>query len=267
MRNQLGCTFKEIPFIFNNSTPSKPHPPKNKKDVQELFQSYKGNSSLSLTMRAQASTAVKICGITQVNQALEIASLGVEAIGVIGVKSSPRFLPEIQRRELFKKLIKFYPTLERVWVVANLNTNQILKGINGTGAPSIVQLHGHESKQLCKEIKASHPHIKLWKSFQIHEHNDLLLTKEYEDLVDAILLDAWSASSLGGTGKRIPLNLLSQFNCKIPWWLAGGISSDHIEEILSKTKPFGIDASSKLEIEPGIKNIEKVKALLDTLKQ
>ena len=79
-------------------------------------------------MKAQESPSVKICGITQIKHALEIASLGVDAIGVIGVKSSPRFLCEKERRKLFNELIKNRPSIKRVWVVANLNINEIREG-------------------------------------------------------------------------------------------------------------------------------------------
>ena len=102
----------------------------------------------------------------------------------------------------------------------------------------------------------------MWKAFQIRKQNDLLLAEEYEHLIDAILLDAWSENALGGTGERIPIQLLSEANFQKPWWVAGGISSDSIKEILRTVRPFGIDASSKLEIEPGIKDLKKVKKLL-----
>ena len=94
-------------------------------------------------MRAQPPTAVKICGITQTSQALEIASIGAHAIGVIGVKSSPRFLTESKRRELFYELSKNSPRTERVWVIADLDINKIENGLTGIGTPSTVQLHGH----------------------------------------------------------------------------------------------------------------------------
>ncbi len=213
-------------------------------------------------MSTKAPIAVKICGITQVKQALKIASLGVDAIGVIGVKASPRFLAEIKRRELFQRLIQFNPLIERVWVVADLEIQEIMQGIKGEGAPSVIQLHGSESKRFCKELHQLSPQIKLWKSFQIRNQDDLHLAKEYEYLVDAILLDAWSSEALGGTGNRIPLDLLNTINFQKPWWIAGGISSDYIEEILFSIKPYGIDASSKLETKPGIKDIQKVERLL-----
>ena len=217
-------------------------------------------------MTAQKPTSVKICGITTVKQALSIASLGADAIGVIGVPDSPRFLSDKERRVIFESLIKNAPTVERVWVVANIDSNSIAKGLKGIGAPSVIQLHGQESNQRCIELKELHPHIKLWKSFQISQLEDLKLAQTYQNAVDALLIDAWSSKRLGVTGERIPIELLSQIKFNIPWWLAGGVSSDWIKKVLIKIKPFGIDASSKLEIQPGIKDLQKVKALLKEVK-
>ena len=104
-------------------------------------------------MNTKAPTAVKICGITQVKQALEIASIGVNAIGVIGVKSSPRFLQEVDRRKLFRELTQHAPGVARVWVIADLGVDEIIQGIEGIGSPSVIQLHGDESREKCITLK------------------------------------------------------------------------------------------------------------------
>ena len=148
-----------------------------------------------------------------------------------------------------------------------MEINAIAEGLRGKGTPSIIQLNGNESKQQCKDIKKLFPHIKLWKSFQIRHTSDLIEAKGYQDIVDSILLDAWSNYSLGGTGNRIPIELLKGANFTCPWWLAGGVSPDCIIEILSKVNPHGVDASSKLEIRPGLKDIKKVNSLIRKVKR
>tara|TARA_Y100001968_G_C19204254_1_gene641508 strand:+ start:41 stop:727 length:687 start_codon:yes stop_codon:yes gene_type:complete len=218
-------------------------------------------------MLPSTSIALKICGITKADQALKIASMGVNAIGLIGVKSSARYVHEKKRREIFNLLEHNFRNIERVWVVANLEAAEIEKGLVGIGSPSAVQLHGNESLEYCQKMKNKHPKICWWKAFRIREESDLLEVSKYEKTVDVLLLDAWSDSALGGTGKKIPLNLLSATNFQIPWWVAGGISGESVGEILSKTKPYGIDASSKLEISPGTKNIEKVAFLIESIKK
>ena len=65
---------------------------------------------------------------------------------------------------------------------------------------------------------------------------------------------------------RIPLDLLDKAKINLPWWLAGGISSEWVQEIFKRTIPFGLDASSRLESKPGVKDLEKVKALINAVK-
>ena len=98
-------------------------------------------------MGSQESISLKICGITQVEQARAIAALGVKAIGVIGVESSSRFVEEKQRRILFSELKKCAPNIDRVWVIADLSDSEINSALEGFGTPTIVQLHGNESPE------------------------------------------------------------------------------------------------------------------------
>ncbi len=218
-------------------------------------------------IRTQKSPAIKICGLTKIEQAIEIASLGVDAIGVIGVPSSPRFVAEGLRRELFSELQKCYPEIDRVWVIADLDDEQVTKGLQQQGTPSIVQLHGNESPLRCQELRKIHPHIQWWKALRIQTEEDISKAHRFECHADALLLDAWSPFELGGTGSRLPVEWLYKAKFKLPWWLAGGISSEWIPKILSNIEPFGIDASSRLETSPGIKDMQKVHTLIKEIRQ
>ncbi len=215
---------------------------------------------------SKKSIAIKICGITKISQAKEIAKLRVNAIGVIGVKESPRFVEEYKCSMIFNEIEKVSSTIERVLVIANENLDKI-KNINSRLiTPSVIQLHGDEPVEYCKEIKNQYPTIKLWKAFRIRAPKDLLKIKQYEKYIDSFLLDAWDNTNLGGTGNRVPLEFLANKTFNLPWILAGGISSDLIPEILSKVSPNGIDASSKLETSPGVKDLTKVNSLINSIK-
>ncbi len=217
-------------------------------------------------MRTKNSISLKICGLTDAEQAKTIALLGVDAIGVIGVKKSKRYVAEVQRRKIFSELTNCTPLLNRVLVIANMSKQDISLALKGEGTPSIVQLHGNESQEECLFLRKSYPDIQWWKALQIRSPKDLQDALIYEGKVDALLLDAWSPLELGGTGNKVPLEWLQKNNLKIPWWLAGGINAEYIPQILSQVTPFGIDASSKLEISPGIKDIKAVKSLIKVLK-
>ncbi len=218
-------------------------------------------------MSSLSAIAVKVCGITQAKQALTIASLGADAIGIIGVDHSKRFLPNQERKKIFKELEKTFPYLERVLVVANPSDQMISDALTGDGCPSVIQLHGEESIEKCKKLKAQYQNIKWWKAFRINSPKVVSLAEDYQDSIDSILLDAWDPNELGGTGNQLPLEWLEKVNFQIPWWVAGGISSECIPVLLAKVKPYGIDASSKLEKSPGIKDLKKVISLLNAVKR
>ena len=220
-----------------------------------------------LTINSKYPKALKICGITKDSQAKIIASLGVNAIGVIGVKSSPRYVTEENRKIIFSSIKAISPNIQRVWVIANMSDSAIENGISKYGVPSTIQLHGQESQNRCENLRSKYPSINWWKAFRVKSPEDLTLVKSYENSVDALLLDSWSKNSLGGTGKRINREWIQNITFKIPWWLAGGISSKCIEEIFNSINPYGVDVSSKLETSPGIKDISKVKDLINIIRK
>ena len=216
---------------------------------------------------SKKSTAIKICGITKTSQARSIAELKINAIGVIGVKNSPRFVPEEECMKIFNEVEKVSSSIEKVLVIANAKLEEVKCINNRSTPPSVIQLHGNESVDYCRELKNEFPRIKIWKAFRLKAINDLENISQYEKNIDAILIDAWDDKSLGGTGKRVPIELLLNKTFKAPWILAGGISAEIIPEIFSKLRPDGIDASSRLEISPGIKDIKKVASLVREIRE
>ena len=216
---------------------------------------------------SKKSTAIKICGITKTSQARSIAQLRVNAIGVIGVKNSPRFVPEQECIKIFNEVEKVSSNIEKVFVIANEKLETIRCISNRSNPPSVIQLHGNESVDYCIELKSEFPTIKLWKAFRLKSIADLKNISQFEKNIDAILIDAWDEKSLGGTGNRVPIELLINKTFKTPWILAGGISAEIIPDIFSKLRPDGIDASSRLEISPGIKNLEKVESLIRVVRE
>ncbi len=216
---------------------------------------------------SKKSTAIKICGLTKTSQARSIAELKINAIGVIGVKNSPRFVTEEECIKIFNEVEKVSSSIEKVLVIANAKLEEVKCINNRSTPPSVIQLHGNESVDYCRELKNEFPRIKLWKAFRLKAINDLEDISQYEKNIDAILIDAWDDKSLGGTGNRVPIELLLNKTFKAPWILAGGISAEIIPEIFSKLRPDGIDASSRIEISPGIKDIKKVASLVREIRE
>ena len=215
----------------------------------------------------ETKTLVKICGITSIEQAVQVAELGTNAIGIISVDESPRYIYSEKKKVIFKTLKDLYPNIERVSVLKNSPIDSIIKGFLGEPNETIIQLHGYEDIDYCQKLKKRIPDVGLWKAFRIKNKKDLEKIKPYENFIDAILLDSWNKETYGGSGKRIKQQYLEDLSFSKTWWIAGGVSTEWIGEILKNIKPNGIDISSSIETAPGIKNLEKTKQIIKEIKK
>lgn len=212
-----------------------------------------------------ATPLLKICGLRHSSQASAIAALGADAIGVIAVPESPRFLAGDQRPALFAAVKSANPRCLGVVVVADPNDDE-LSALQANQGHDVVQLHGGESPQRCAQLRSQLPGMALWKALRIRSEADLEQVERYRDVVDAVLLDAWVPGVLGGTGHRIPLDWLAPFAPALPWWLAGGIEASTAATALARVAPTGLDASSALERSPGDKDLTRVSQLMAVVK-
>jgi phosphoribosylanthranilate isomerase len=203
---------------------------------------------------------LKICGLCDPAQAAAVAALGVDAIGVIGVEGSPRFVPAPLRSAIFAAVAASRPECRRVLVVADPGAQELAE-LEVGGGHQVVQLHGGESVERCRQL-GDRLGVELWKALRIRSPQDLERAHLYAGAVDALLLDAWVSDQLGGTGHRIPIEWLHGFTPALPWWLAGGITPERVVEVLAHLQPHGLDASSGVEDAPGRKNLQRVKALV-----
>ena len=139
-----------------------------------------------------ATPLLKICGLRISSQAAAIAALGADAIGVIAVPGSPRFLDLQQRPALFAAVKRANPGCLGVVVVADPAADALdtLQAVHGH---DVVQLHGGESPERCAQLRALLPGLALWKALRIRSEADLAQVEQYHGVVDAVLLDASSA--------------------------------------------------------------------------
>ena len=208
---------------------------------------------------------IKICGITSTDQALQIAQLGVDAIGIISVKESPRYVNALKKKEIFKSLEKSFPNIKRVSVVKNKPLKENFN--NFIDYENVIQLHGDENIEYCENIKRDLPQVEVWKAFRIQTIYDIEKIESFTNYIDAVLLDSWNKEVYGGSGIRIKKEFLEKISINKQWWLAGGISNDWVQEIINNIQPDGLDISSSIEKSPGIKDIEKVKELLREIRK
>ena len=208
---------------------------------------------------------LKICGLRQPAQAEAVAQLGVDAIGVIGVEASPRWVPVPERPALFERIAAAAPACRRVLVVANPGPEELADLAPELGH-SVLQLHGDEPPEQCQQLRERFPDLELWKALRIRQPGDLARAQAFAGVVDGLLLDAWVPDQLGGTGHRIPLEWLEGFAPAMPWWLAGGIRADRVPLVLQALRPTGLDASSSVERAPADKDLVAVAALVGAVR-
>jgi len=197
---------------------------------------------------------IKVCGITRLEDALEAASLGADALGFVFYRKSPRFIETRQAAEIIEKLPPFIKT---VGLFVNANMETILRTINECPV-DIIQLHGSESPEFC----AAMPRMVI-KAFRVQSKDSIASLNDYSGSVRAILLDAYSKTSPGGTGQTfnwdvIPDNLPNLI-------LAGGLKPQNIADAVKRVRPYAIDASSGLESAPGIKSHEKMRGFFSAI--
>jgi len=203
---------------------------------------------------------LKVCGLRQPDQARAVAALGVDAMGVIGVAASPRFVAAEERQLVFAAMAEGSPTCQGVLVVADPSDDELATLAVGRGH-GVLQLHGQESVERCAQLR-ERLGLPLWKAVRVRSPHDLAMALSYVGAVDALLLDAWVPDQLGGTGHRIPIEWLEDFDPPLPWWLAGGLSPERLPEVLRRLRPQGLDVSSGVEDAPGVKNLERVRQLI-----
>ncbi len=197
---------------------------------------------------------IKICGLTIPEQAKEIASYGATHLGVIHFPKSPRHLefPQIKKiKEAIPEKIKL------VAVVVNPSLEEVHRLLE---IVDMIQFHGEESIDFVKRF----PKEKAIKAFRIKDEESINQIKPFIKEEYLILIDAYKEGEYGGTGKQIDIELakkISKLTDKLI--LSGGLSPENLEFLLKEIKPFGVDASSKLEIKPGIKDLEKTKKFIE----
>ena len=208
----------------------------------------------------------------------QVIALGVNMIGLIFWPKSPRYVQSFSTNagiipDLKNPAIKDISNPDASYVgvfVDEMPQNVVTHAYNYK--LDYIQLHGNESpiyidnlrKTLVPDIL---PNVKIIKALSINEKSDVLKWKTYEGHVDMFLFDTKSAQTVGGTGKHFDWSLINMYDGSIPFLLSGGIGPDDAEAVKSFKHPMcvGIDLNSRFEKEPGMKDVDKLKAFLKAL--
>lgn len=209
-----------------------------------------------------ARPAVKICGLTQADQAVALAEMGVEALGFICVPQSPRYRPAAAFRQITLALAGW--SGRRIGVFADADLDAIRTTLDAAGLDG-VQLHGSESPAFCLNLKRARPDVIVIKALRVRDSLTLHQASVYAGSVSTLLLDAYHPNQLGGTGLTLDWADLRHFRPAVPWWLAGGLTPENCGRAVQLAHPQGIDLSSGVERQPGDKDLARVRDLLHNL--
>ncbi|MGB3136201.1 MAG: phosphoribosylanthranilate isomerase [Nodosilinea sp.] len=207
---------------------------------------------------------VKICGITQAEQAIAIARRGATHLGFICVTQSPRYVDPAALATITQALDAAQTVVKTVGVFANAPLAEVCS-VARQASLSHVQLHGQESLEQCQQLRAELPGVSIIKAVCVRACKDLVQAKTYVPHVDALILDAYHPQHLGGTGLTLDWNALVSFTPACPWLLAGGLTPKNVRTALSTLQPDGIDLSSGVEQHPGVKDLGLVQRLFEQL--
>jgi len=198
-------------------------------------------------------TLVKICGITNLEDALCAVDAGADALGFNFYKPSPRYIEPANAREIIKKLPERVMT---VGVFLNEESERVKSIATETGVTAL-QLHGDESPEYCAELKE-------WyriKAFAVGENFDAKVPLDYP--VEAVMLDARHETLRGGTGLISDWSVAKRIReLGKRLFLAGGLSPENVREAIAVVNPYAVDACSALEESPGRKDQKRVQAFL-----
>lgn len=216
----------------------------------------KHNNSQPPTVNSQPK--LKVCGMTQLNQIQQLIEFNVDFIGFIFYEKSPRFVLNY----LSLKQIANINHPGKVGVFVNEDIAEIVK-ISGQAQLNFIQLHGDETEDFISELrKKLNQKIEIIKVIRVGNQtsDELKITINRQPSTINYLLFDTDSKTFGGTGKTFDWTILNEVEIPIPYFLSGGISLENIQHVSTiNPKPFALDINSKFEIEPGNKDVEKIK--------
>ena len=209
---------------------------------------------------------LKVCGLTKLNQIKDLISLKTDFFGFIFYEKSPRFV----LNHLTLEEIKSIDHQGKVGVFVNENVEKIID-ISKKAGLNFIQLHGEENNENISNLKENlEKNIEIIKVIRIGNNlsevkNQLKKISNLKSQISNLLFDT-DSKSFGGTGKSFDWQILNELKIDQPYFLSGGISEENITQLSRiNDQPFSLDINSKFEIDPGNKDLEKIKKFVDEL--
>lgn len=200
---------------------------------------------------------VKICGITNLEDARASAGAGCDALGFVFYRKSPRYIAPQKAAQIIRNLPR---RVIKIGVFANAREN-VVRRVSKLCHLDALQFHGRESPEFCARFKG----FKIIKAFRVKDRIDLQQISDYKPF--AYLFDNYSRVKLGGTGKKFDWRLIRHIDgLKRPVFLSGGLNEHNVEQAIRAVRPAWVDASSSLEISPGRKDHARIRKFVSIAK-
>lgn len=200
---------------------------------------------------------VKVCGMRDTNNILEVAACGIQWMGFIFYPQSPRYFQETS--------IEIPDNIRKVGVFVNADPAAMLS-IYSRYKLDYLQLHGNESPELCHQFREKG--YKIIKAISVSSKEDIRKIGEYEPAVDYFLFDT-RCTGYGGSGQTFDWSVLEYYKGQTPFLLSGGIRIELLPQLLHFHHPqlFGFDLNSGFELAPGFKDATRIQTFINQLKQ
>jgi phosphoribosylanthranilate isomerase len=190
---------------------------------------------------------IKICGVTNLDDAAEAVRLGAWAVGLIHFSESPR---AVETAEAVRIAAAFRRKCEVVGVFVNQELDEVAKAVENAGL-TMVQLNGDEGPAFCGEV-ARRTGLKVIKAVHVASAADVHAAEAFR--TDFHLFDRRGKGLWGGTGESFDWGLLREHRSQVPAIVAGGLRPENVAEAISVTRPFAVDVASGVEAGPGRKD-------------
>lgn len=197
---------------------------------------------------------IKICGITNLQDAQAAVEMGADILGFNFYPQSPRYIETNKAEKIISNLPGFVDT---AGVFVNANRPDI-RTLTDSGMLNWVQFHGDETSEFCSQFNAWN--LRTIKAVRVRSIEDIDQAQDFE--THSLLFDAFDPNQYGGTGKTFNWSLLKKYPGRV--FLAGGINPDNVLNAL-QTDVYGIDICSGIESEPGKKDHTKMQQLFDNI--
>ena len=201
-------------------------------------------------------TKIKICGITNLEDAKAAIDFGADALGFVFFSESPRAISPQKAASIIAKLPSFTAT---VGVFVDKPMDEIQKIINETGI-GVIQLHGDEPPESCRIFR------RVIKGIRVKSLESLEPLRSYQNLVSAFLLDTYAAHMPGGTGQVFNWDIAVEAKNFGRIILAGGLTPENISDAIRLVTPYAVDVSSGIELVRGIKDHQKMRLFIERAK-